>query len=247
METWQWKCITYIFPYLLPRKLNLLKWCWGNAVLNWKFQFHHQSTGKRAQIKFVRYAQLHHTIAFQHTHTAIHVRILLKQYATRRVRWYHTARSNSHLLVWAHNNFGNIRAAGIIPEISAAVASWVSRTYAVRNTNLCFINKPTDKVKRKVQRENAPSSAASNSRVFAFKSAPGLIRCTQDPSCTANPTETFTLNRAVSRATTSTSVQQIGFKAYTIIKQASCCIQLACGLVVFPLDLSPRLSKYRAV
>lgn len=118
-------------------------------------------------------------------------------------------------------------AAGIIPEISAAAASRaaVSRTYAVRNANLCFINKPTDKVETKVERENAPSSAASNSRVFTFESAPGLIRCTRDPSRAANPTETFTLNRAVSRATTSTSVQQIGFKAYAHYKT---------GFVLYP-------------
>lgn len=79
-----------------------------------------------------------------------------------------------------------------------------------------------------MERENAPSPAGSNSRVFTFESAPGLIRRTRDPSRAANPTETFTLNRAVSRATTSTSVQQIGFKAYAIIKQASCCIRAAC-------------------
>lgn len=138
-----------------------------------------------------------HTIAFQYTN------ILLKQYATRRVRRYHTGAATLIPPQCELTTTSETSAAGIIPEISAAAASRVSRTCAVRNANLCFINKPTDKVGAKVERENAPSSAASNSRVFTFESAPGLIRrCTRDPSRAANPAETFTLNRAVSRATT---------------------------------------------
>lgn len=166
-----------------------------------------------------------YTIAFEHTNIAQAICHASSQAISYRC-------SNSHPP--CELTTSETSAAGI-PEISAAAASRdLSCMYAVRNANLCFINKPTDKVEREVERENAPSSAASNSRVFTFESASGLIRCTRDPSRTANPTETFTLNRAVSCATTSTSVQQIGFKAYAIIKQASCCIRLACSLVASP-------------
>lgn len=73
-------------------------------------------------------------------------RMLLKQWATRRVRRYHSAAATLSSPMWAHNNFGNIRR-GNYPRISAVAASR-ALIHAVRNANLCFINKLVDKVGR---------------------------------------------------------------------------------------------------